>query len=203
MALLFGCQPNTQNEGDESTATTQDKGSSPEMTSPEMDADERSESSFNTEDAKREAGIRQGFEAAAREFMNSYREDRYADFSKYMHPAVVKAYGGPEAFAEQIKKGKKMDTQRYRKWESGPLEAFRKVQDDRGRTTGWYCVVPIKRWLEGRPESEFQMQWLGGQSLDGTAFHFIDITDGDKGLIYRIMPDMRFLLENLDIQSTR
>jgi len=39
---------------------------------------------------------------------------------------------------------------------------------------------------------------LGGQSLDGKNFHFIDITDGDKGMIYRIMPDMRFLLENLE-----
>jgi len=145
-----------------------------------------------------EKSARDGFERAAKAFMDSYREARFAEFVQYMHPAVVKAYGGDLAFIDQLKKSKAQDKQRYRRWESGPLEAFTAVRDPKGLVTGYYCVVPIKRWLEGTSEAEYQLQWLGGQSLDGKNFHFVDITDGDKGMIYRIMPDMRYLLENLN-----
>ena len=142
--------------------------------------------------------VREGFERTAKAFMESYRDGKFSEFVQYMHPAVVKAYGGPFAFIDRLQKSKAKDPQQYRKWESGPLEAYTSVKDSKGRITGYYCVVPIKRWLVGTPDTEFQLQWLGGQSLDGKNFHFIDITDGDKGMIYRIMPDMRFLLENLE-----
>ena len=142
--------------------------------------------------------VREGFERTAKAFMESYRDGKFSEFVQYMHPAVVKAYGGPFAFIDRLQKSKAKDPQQYRKWESGPLEAYTSVKDSKGRITGYYCVVPIKRWLVGTPDTEFQLQWLGGQSLDGKNFHFIDITDGDKGMIYRIMPDMRFLLETLE-----
>lgn len=148
-----------------------------------------------------ERKAREGFERAARSFMESYRDGRFSEFVQFMHPAVVKAYGGSMAFIDQLKKSKAQDLQRYRRWESGPIEAFTAVRDDRGRVTGYYSVVPIKRWLVGTSDAEYQLQWLGGQSLDGKNFHFVDITDGDKGMIYRIMPDMRYLLENLETEE--
>jgi hypothetical protein len=194
--LICSCQSNQEESPDNSaleSATSESK--SPEKASSEND------NSQVLNDSLLDERVKLGFESAANAFMNSYRQEKFLEFAKYMHPAVVKAFGGPAAFAEQTQKGKSQDKQVYRKWECGPLEKFKTIRDDRGRITGWYCVVPIKRWLEGRPDHQFQMQWLGGQCLNAKDFHFIDITDGDKDLIYRIMPDMRFLLENLPVRG--
>ncbi len=193
---LVACDSNKKISTNAAAADTLQQSTRGKGTSPEENID-LSEGSLGTPSDNMEQRARDGFEKAAKAFMDCYREARFAEFVQYMHPTVVKVYGGDLAFIDQLKKSKAQDKQRYRKWESGPLEAFTAVRDPKGLVTGYYCVVPIKRWLEGSSESEYQLQWLGGQSLDGEKFHFVDITDGDKGMIYRIMPDMRYLLENL------
>ncbi len=202
-AILGGitaCDGPASNDAFDSTATIAQEGQGAARwgVSPEKD----SLNSAKTDNQKsaniQETEVEKGFELAAQAFMERYREGDFTEFVRYMHPAVVQVYGGNLAFIEQLKKSKAQDLNTYRKWKAGPLEAFTAVRDDRGRITGWYCVVPIKRWLKEAADGEYQLQWLGGQSLNGTDFHFIDITDGDKGMIYRIMPDMRYLLENLE-----
>jgi len=184
-----------KNSDDPSVASNSDDGN---VDTSSQEYSGNSQQSLRVEGNEIDEKVRAGFESTAMAFMESYRDGKFSEFVQYMHPAVVKAYGGPYAFIDRLQKSKAKDPQQYRKWESGPLEAYTSVKDSKGRITGYYCVVPIKRWLVGTPDTEYQLQWLGGQSLDGKNFHFIDITDGDKGMIYRIMPDMRFLLENLE-----
>jgi len=184
------------NNSDDPSVAANSDGGNVDTTSQKSSNDSRQ--SLLDDGNEMDKKVREGFERTAKAFMESYRDGKFSEFVQYMHPAVVKAYGGPFAFIDRLQKSKAKDPQQYRKWESGPLEAYTSVKDSKGRITGYYCVVPIKRWLVGTPDTEFQLQWLGGQSLDGKNFHFIDITDGDKGMIYRIMPDMRFLLENLE-----
>lgn len=195
--LMGACNSNSQTNEDLSadTGLSQEQSAANKDISPEKIQEQDASGSLQSTEENSEAAVRLGFEQAAKEFMESYRDGRFTEFVRYMHPAVVKAYGGPLPFVEQLKQTKNQDPQRYRKWETGPVEAFTAVRDDRGRLTGYYSVVPIKRWLQGAPDGEYQLQWLGGQSLDAKRFHFVDITDGDKGMIYRIMPDMRYLLE--------
>ena len=184
------------NNSDDPSVAANSDGGNVDTTSQKSSNDSRQ--SLLDDGNEMDKKVREGFERTAKAFMESYRDGKFSEFVQYMHPAVVKAYGGPFAFIDRLQKSKAKDPQQYRKWESGPLEAYTSVKDSKGRITGYYCVVPIKRWLVGTPDTEFQLQWLGGQSFDGKNFHFIDITDGDKGMIYRIMPDMRFLLENLE-----
>lgn len=193
---IAACDSNNTTPTNADSTDTLEQSAEGKGISPENNID-LSEGSQRTASDDLEQSVREGFEKAAKAFMDCYREARFAEFVQYMHPTVVKVYGGDLAFIDQLRKSKAQDKQRYRKWESGPLEAFTAVRDPKGLVTGYYCVVPIKRWLEGSSDSEYQLQWLGGQSLDGKKFHFVDITDGDKGMIYRIMPDMRYLLENL------
>lgn len=191
---------NKESDSADNAAQAEPQTAATEEISPEKNLNDTG-GSPRTAQLNFEKQAREGFERAARSFMESYRDGRFSEFVEFMHPAVVKAYGGSMAFINQLKKSKAQDPQRYRRWESGPLEAFTAVRDDRGRVTGYYSVVPIKRWLVGTTDAEYQLQWLGGQSLDGKNFHFVDITDGDKGMIYRIMPDMRYLLENLETEE--
>lgn len=197
LILVGACNSNSNADLSVDTGLSEEQSAANQDISPEKSQEQQASGSLQRTDENSEAAVRLGFEQAAKKFMESYRDGRFSEFVGYMHPAVVKAYGGPLPFIEQLKQAKSQDPQRYRKWETGPLEAYTAVRDDRGRITGYYSVVPIKRWLQGAPDGEYQLQWLGGQSLDAKQFHFVDITDGDKGMIYRIMPDMRYLLESL------
>lgn len=196
--LIIGSCGSGGNDASTEGSSLNDTSGIGEGISQEKIRDTFSEGNNSTPESDFELSVRSGFENAAKAFMESYREKRFIEFSQYMHPTIIKVYGGKAAFIEQLKQNQAQDKQEYRRWESGPIEAFTAAKDDRGRITGWYAVIPIKRWLETAKDSEYQLQWLGGQSLDGKSFHFIDITEGDKGMIYRIMPDMRFLLENLE-----
>jgi hypothetical protein len=203
LILVGACNSNSHTNEDltADSALSEEQSAANRDISPGNNQQQEAGGSVQGIEENSEAAVRLGFEQAAKAFMESYRDGRFTEFVRYMHPAVVKAYGGPVPFIAQLKQTKNQDPQRYRKWETGQLEAFTAVRDDRGRVTGWYSVVPIKRWLEGAPDGEYQLQWLGGQSLDAKQFHFVDITDGDKGMIYRIMPDMRYLLESLDTKG--
>ncbi len=184
-----------KNSDDPSVASNSDDGN---VDTSSQEYSGNSQQSLREEGNEIDEKVRAGFESTAMAFMEVIGMGNSVNLCNTCILQLSKPMEGPYAFIDRLQKSKAKDPQQYRKWESGPLEAYTSVKDSKGRITGYYCVVPIKRWLVGTPDTEYQLQWLGGQSLDGKNFHFIDITDGDKGMIYRIMPDMRFLLENLE-----
>jgi len=137
------------------------------------------------------------FEESATEFANSFREGDFKTFISYMHPTLVRAQGGNMEFEEKLKKMENPDEHKaFRKWEVGPVRAIKEVKDKSGKHSGWYCVIPVTRWLKNAPDSVAQQQWLAGQSLNqGRNCYFMDITGTEEQQAYQIMPDLRYLFE--------
>ena len=138
------------------------------------------------------------FEESATEFANSFREGDFKTFISYMHPTLVRAQGGTMEFEEKLKKMENPDElMAFRKWKVGPVRAIKEVKDKSGKHSGWYCVIPVTRWLKNAPDSVAQQQWLAGQSVNqGRNCYFMDITGTEEQQAYQIMPDLRYLFEN-------
>jgi hypothetical protein len=138
------------------------------------------------------------FEESATKFAKSFREGDFKTFISYMHPTLVRAQGGSMEFEEKLKTMQNPEeVNAYRKWEVGPVRAIKEVKDKSGKHSGWYCVIPVTRWLKNAPDSVAQQQWLAGQSLNqGRNCYFMDITGTEEQQAYQIMPDLRFLFED-------
>lgn len=142
--------------------------------------------------------IRRAFQTSAKNFNDAFRQGNFDEFLNYLHPSIVAANGGRTAFKGRLQEiYNANDTAMYRQTLIGPVSQMIGVRDPKGNLTGWYCTMPVRRWLKGAPDQEFQLQWLGGQTVNGGKnCYFIDITQIEKEKIYQIMPDFRFLLEN-------
>ena len=138
------------------------------------------------------------FEESATEFANSFREGDFKTFISYMHPTLVRAQGGNMEFEEKLEKMENPDElMAFRKWKVGPVRAIKEVKDKSGKHSGWYCIIPVTRWLKNAPDSVAQQQWLAGQSVNqGRNCYFMDITGTEEQQAYQIMPDLRYLFEN-------
>lgn len=138
------------------------------------------------------------FEESATEFAKSFREGDFKTFISYMHPMLVRAQGGSMEFEEKLKKMENPDELKaFRKWEVGPVRAIKEVRDKSGKHSGWYCIIPVTRWLKNASDSMAQQQWLAGQSLNqGRNCYFMDITGTEEQQAYQIMPNLRYLFED-------
>lgn len=140
--------------------------------------------------------IRRAFQVAANEFTMGYDQGNWDAFLAHLHPSITQANGGSTNFKQRLKEIKLQDTFKYERIVSGPVKSMMAMRDPKGNITGWYCLMPVRRWLKGRPESEFQLQWIAGQSLNnGKTVHFIDVTKVPKEKIAQIMPDLIPLLD--------
>ena len=136
------------------------------------------------------------FQTAANEFTTGYKMKNVPIYAKYLHPSIVKMNGGIDAFKSKIKTYIAQDTMQFSKMITGPLKRVEAAIDPKGNVTGWYCLMPVRRWPMFGNKREIKVQWLAGQSLDhGKNIYFIDITGVPKEKIYQIMPDYHFLME--------
>lgn len=135
------------------------------------------------------------FQAAANEFTTGFKRKNADIYVKYMLPSLVKMSGGKEKFLKRMKSQFNSDTIKYSKMISGPVRRVEAAIDPKGNVTGWYCLMPVRSWVQGAKEDDCRLQWLAGQSLDGKTIYFFDITGIPKEMIYRVIPDFHFLLD--------
>jgi hypothetical protein len=140
--------------------------------------------------------MRRAFQIAANEFTMGYDKGDWDAFLAHLHPSITNSNGGSTNFKQRLKEIKLQDTFKYERIISGPVKSMMAMRDSKGNITGWYCLMPVRRWIKGRPETEFQLQWIAGQSLNnGKTVHFIDVTKVPKDKIAQIMPDLIPLLD--------
>ena len=140
--------------------------------------------------------MRRAFQVAANEFTMGYDKGDWDAFLAHLHPSITNSNGGSTNFKLRLKEIKLQDTFKYERIVSGPVKSMMAMRDAKGNITGWYCLMPVRRWIKGRPETEFQLQWIAGQSLNnGKTVHFIDVTKVPKEKIAQIMPDLIPLLD--------
>lgn len=189
IAVLAACQGNVKENEDEGSTNNRDKDT---VAVVQLNAEDTLKmESFSVDSIKMCAA----FQTAANEFTTGYKMKNVPIYAKYLHPSIVKMNGGLEAFKSKIKTYIAQDTMRFSKMLTGPVKRVEAAIDPKGNVTGWYCLMPVRRWPL-YSKKEIKVQWLAGQSLDhGKNIYFIDITGVPKEKIYQIMPDYHFLLE--------
>lgn len=187
--FLSGCSSDSKSGPDADSASSTTTSSSKDTVIVEGDLTANELDSFR---------IRRSFQTSAKNFNDAFQKGKFDDFLNYLHPAIIAANGGRMSFKSRLQEIYKADdTALYRQTLIGPVSQMIGVRDPKGNLTGWYCTMPVRRWLKGAPDEEFQLQWLGGQTLNqGKNCYFVDITQIEKEKIYQIMPDFRYLLEN-------
>lgn len=187
--FLGGCSSDSKNGSDSDTGSSSSVSPSQDTVIVEGDLTASELDSFR---------IRRAFQSSAKNFSEAFLKGNFDEFLNYLHPVIIAANGGRNSFKGRLQQiYNANDTGLYRQTLIGPVSQMIGVRDPKGKITGWYCTMPVRRWLKGAPDQEFQLQWLGGQTLNnGKNCYFLDITQIEKEKIYQIMPDFRYLLEN-------
>jgi len=186
--FLGGCNSDSKSSSDSDTESTTTASSTKDSLIVEGDLTASELDSFR---------IRRAFQTSAKNFNAAFQKGNFDEFLNYLHPVIIAANGGKNSFKVRLQQiYNPNDTALYRQTLIGPVSQMIGVRDPKGNLTGWYCTMPVRRWLKGAPDQEFQLQWLGGQTVnDGKNCYFLDITQIEKEKIYQIMPDFRYLLE--------
>ena len=143
--------------------------------------------------------VRKKFNQSAQAFWDAYVKNNFDIYVRYLHPTIIRSLGGTEEFKKRAQAMKSQDPYDYDEVMVGPVDSMSAARNERGDITGWYCILPIRRWVKGAPDDQYQLQVLAGQTTDhGKNCVFADITNTPKEKILLLMPDMRFLFRNIE-----
>lgn len=193
IVLLFfgGCKSNTQEstDSDSSAVVKTDENSVPV----EHFKDQAYYDSFTRDSLK----MREKIQIAANAFTQSFMRNDYKSYASFLHPAIIQMNGGMENMIQKLSTIMPMDTTKFTRILTGPIQNIHPALADEGSVTGWYALMPVRRWLPNTDKSKFQLQWLAVQALDGgKRIYFIDITQAPLEKVYQLMPDLRVVLGN-------
>lgn len=192
LLLFFGGCTSNSNETDKSDSTAvaeTDENSVPV----EHFKDQAYYDSF-TRDSLR---MREKIQIAANTFTNSFMRSDYKTYASFLHPAIIQMNGGMDKMIQRLGSIMPMDSTKFTRILTGPIQKIHPALLDQGSVTGWYALMPVRRWLPNTDKSKFQLQWLAVQALDnGKRIYFIDITQAPLEKVYQLMPDLRFVLDN-------
>ena len=140
------------------------------------------------------------FQLAANKLSRAYMEKDVLTYSSFTPPEILKMYGGPEKYRSRVKELLSQDHVEFDHIISGPVKRVQAAVDNDGFAHGWYCLMPVRNYI--KKDGKMEMQWLGGQTLDGgKTIYFLDITGKPKEQILQIMPDLvHFVLDQEEYQ---
>ncbi|MBL7811611.1 MAG: hypothetical protein JNL57_05265 [Bacteroidetes bacterium] len=193
LLMLAACQPNTGTKTSADTAKTAGTNTPADSIAP---ASLKDTSLLLTAYAKDSLFISIGFQRAVNAMSLAYRDGNLATYISYLHPSVVKIYGGKDSTLARMKRRDAVNPVKFTRILSGPAKKVEAALDKDGFAHGWYCLMPVRSYRMENGKEVMDIRWLGGQTLDrGKTCHFIDITNVPNNDIYHILPDMRFVLE--------
>lgn len=192
LLLFFGGCTSNSNETNNSDSTAVEK--TDENSVPvERFKDQAYYDSFTRDSLK----MREKIQVAANAFTQSFMRNDYKSYASFLHPAIIQMNGGMENMIQKLSTIMPMDTTKFTRILTGPIQNIHPALADAGSVTGWYALMPVRRWLPNTDKSKFQLQWLAVQALDnGKRIYFIDITQAPLEKVYQLMPDLRVVLGN-------
>lgn len=142
------------------------------------------------------------FQKAANDMMDAYKKGDLDRFLGYILPSVIKAMGGPEKqkekYAVMMKERPKFD-----KLLTGPVSVLDEVEDLKGKSAGWYCLMPQLSTITENGK-KFQIEGLFvGHSPDGQKCYFVEITSMPDHMVFYLMPDLYHVVPELPVRGNR
>lgn len=205
--LIFSCKNGcnktgkTETEGSDTTQTSTGPGGIKNINDP-MTADSivppslKDTAKFTELYDKDSLRMAIAFQLAANEMCKVLKQKNAEGFVKFTPPAVIKVFGGEEKFVANLKKGFAEESGTIDRIVAGPVKRAAASTDDQGYSHGWYCLIPVRRFVQQGGEVVMELQWFGGQTLDeGKKIHFMNVTKVPRDKIINLMPDLALVLD--------
>jgi hypothetical protein len=137
------------------------------------------------------------FQLAANHMSRALKEKNALQFARFAPPVQVQKSGGENNYLQMLLRAFKEDQGVVSKVVAGPIKRVAAALDDSGYVHGWYCLIPVRRFVSyGNGDMEVEMQWFGGQTLnDGKKCYFLNVTKIEREKILSLIPDLRFVLD--------
>lgn len=138
----------------------------------------------------------QAFQLAANRYAKAYLAKNAGICAEYAIPAMVKAYKGEENYKNKLQQYFQADPIQPERIVAGPIDRLGVKLDKEGYGYGWYCIMPVRRYLTQNGKKVVDIQYMAGQTLDeGKKIYFIDITGMPLGKIQMLMPDIDCIIK--------
>ena len=141
------------------------------------------------------------FQRAANRYSQAFLAKNADVCAEYALPAMVKANGGLDKYKQKLQRFFTADPVVPDRVVAGPVERIGPKLDKEGYGHGWYCIMPVRRYITVNGKQMLDVQHMAGQTLDeGKNIYFIDITGMPWEKIKQVMPDLDFLILSQPIQ---
>ncbi len=142
------------------------------------------------------------FQKAANDMMDAYKKGDLDRFIGYILPSMIKAMGGAEKqkekYAVMMKERPKFD-----KLLTGPVSALGEVEDLKGKSAGWYCLMPQLSTITENGKKVQIEGMFAGHSPDGLKCYFVEITSMPDNMVFYLMPDLYHVAPELPVRGNR
>lgn len=136
------------------------------------------------------------FQRAANRYSQAFLAKNAEVCAEYALPAMIQANGGIEKYKNKLNAYFARDPIVPDRVIAGPVERIGPKLDKEGYGHGWYCIMPVRRYITVEGKQMLDVQHMAGQSLDeGKHIYFIDITGMPWEKIEQVMPDIDFLVK--------
>jgi hypothetical protein len=136
------------------------------------------------------------FQRAANRYSQAFLAKNAEVCAEYALPAMIKANGGIDKYKNKLNAYFARDPIVPDRVIAGPVERIGPKLDKEGYGHGWYCVMPVRRYITVEGKQMLDIQHMAGQTLDeGKHIYFIDITGMPWEKIEQVMPDIDFLVK--------
>ena len=142
------------------------------------------------------------FQKAANDMMDAYKKGDLDRFVGYILPSVIKAMGGAEKQKEKYKLMMK-ERPKFDKLLTGPVSVLGEVEDLKGKSAGWYCLMPQLSTITENGKKIQIEGMFAGHSPDGKKCYFVEITSMPDNMVFYLMPDLYHVVPELPQRGQR
>jgi hypothetical protein len=126
-----------------------------------------------------------------------YRTSRFLSYANYILPAILKKQGGAKKLQEKMTTDALQNPLNFVFVKSGPVKDLGEVVDEKGHSSGWYCLMPHHRAINNNGQQMEARGYFIGYSPNKKDCYFVDITSKTDEQVNYLMPDLQYVIPKL------
>lgn len=139
------------------------------------------------------------FQKVANDMGRAYVAGDAKGYLKYVLPSLMQLQankmGSMEKVIERYEALIDQDQGKIKKILTGPSYLLGEIINDKKQSAGWYCLMPTRTFENS---GEVREGWLAGMTLDkGEHVFYLDITQVPSDKVFTLMPDLKYLTDEL------
>jgi len=127
----------------------------------------------------------------------AFKNSDFKTYAKFVLPGLVKKQKGMANVVANLEKDNKKNPLNFTRIVSGPIIDVADVIDQKGKSSGWYCILPHSSSINQNGKEMRADGYLVGYSPDMKECYFVDITRSPDEKVFQLLPDLKFIYERI------